>query len=115
MTIYFNKSKSPILGPLGPFLPKFAQKWFFLERSDLSLQIFQLSAIVATEKTNVPFQRKMPNLLVDGQTDRRTDRKPWFCKNLFMTGVQLLKSNFELSSIKKPVYSINFFVWYNQF
>ena len=33
----------------------------------------------------------MLNWQMDGQRDRRTDRKPWFCRTLCGTGVQLLK------------------------
>ena len=36
MTKFFKKSKKPICGYFGPFLPKFGQKQFFQEKKTLS-------------------------------------------------------------------------------
>ena len=35
MTKFFQKSKKPYLGAIGPFLPKFGQKWMFLKKKRL--------------------------------------------------------------------------------
>ena len=96
MTKFFKKSKKPYfraMWPFWPFLPKFGQKWIFLEKKFLS--VFKCSSYLRScpksEKTNMPFLWKMLNWQMDGQTDGRTDRQPWFCRTLCRRGVQLLK------------------------
>ena len=62
--MFQKNSKKPYFGDiLGPFFPKFGQKWIFLEKRALSgfsyskyLQLCQKS-----EKTIDLFQRKTPN------------------------------------------------------
>ena len=70
MTKFFKKSKKTYAGAiLGPFLPKFGQKWLFLEKRALS--VFKYSDYVPSckesEKSNNPILRKMPNWWTDRQ------------------------------------------------
>ena len=94
MATFLKKSKKPILGPCGHFglfLSKFRQKWISLEnRLSQFLNSNYLPSCQKSEKTNRPFLRKMMNWRMNGQTDRMTDRKPWFCRTLCRTGIQLL-------------------------
>ena len=52
-------------------MPKFGQKWIFLEKRTLSVFEYSNHLLLRkkSEKTNDPFLRKMPNW----QTDRKTD------------------------------------------
>ena len=67
MPNFFKKSKNPLWGLFGPFIPKFGQKWIFLETRALS--VFQYSNYLPlckkSEHTNDPFLRKMPNWQTD--------------------------------------------------
>ena len=66
----FKKSKKPYCGAiLGPFFPKFGQKWIFLKKRQpfFKYSNYQLSC-KKSEKTNKTFLRKIP-------TDRWTDRQ----------------------------------------
>ena len=73
---FFKKSKKKTLlwGHFVSFLPKYEQKWIFLEKRALSLPLSKKS-----EKTKDLFLRKIPNWRtdrqMDGQTDRQTERQ----------------------------------------
>ena len=93
--IFLKNKKNPILGPCGHF-GLFCRNLDFLNFSGKKiLSVFKYShylpSFQKSEKTNMPFLRKMLNWRLDGQTDRRTDRQPWFCRTLFRMGIQLLK------------------------
>ena len=84
-----NFSKNPknyILGPFWAFLPKFWQKWIFLEKRAVSVFKYfnYLPLCQKSEKTNDPFPRKMLNCWTDRQTTV-------IYRTLRRTGVQLLK------------------------
>ena len=91
----FQKSKKLYFGTMRsfwPFLLKFGQKWIFLKKrlcQFLNIPIIYHRA--KNQKKLMPFLRKMLNWRMDGQTDGRIDRQPWFCRTLCRTGVQLLK------------------------
>ena len=113
----FQKILNPYFGVTWAFFAQIWTKMNFPEKkgSVKFLNILIIYHRAKNKKKLIVFLRKMLNWRIDGQTDRRTGRKPWFCRTLCRTGVQLLKSKFKLSWIYKPVYSINFFVWYSQF
>ena len=68
----FKKSKKPYFGAI---LPKFGQKWFFLEKKALS--IFRssnyLTLCYESEKNYQAISEKNDKLM-DGWTDRQTDQ-----------------------------------------
>ena len=76
-----KKSKKNLFwGHFGPFLPKFGQKWIFLEKIALSVFRYSnyLSLCQKSAKTFEQFPRKTPNW----RTDRQTERRLWFYKTL---------------------------------
>ena len=97
----------------GQFLPKFGEKWIFLEKvlcQFLSIPIIYHGA-KNQKKINNPFLSLMLNCWwtdrqtdrqtgrqTDRQTDRPTDRKQWFYRTLVRTGVQKIKSGTECNS-----------------
>ena len=111
MTKFYKKSKKPYFGAMWPFwnfLPKFGQKWIFVEKS---LSQFLNIAIIYHRAKN---QKKLichswEKYWTDGWMDRQTETEeqtdvcpsvcmsihpsvqPWFCRTLCKTGVQLLK------------------------
>ena len=96
MTKFFERSKKTYLGtmwPFWPFSPKFGQKWIFLEKKSVLVIEYSnyLPLCQKSEKTNLPFLRRKLNWRIDGHTDRRTDRQPWFCRPFSRTEFQLLK------------------------
>ena len=87
-----TKSKKPYFGAMWPFWPKYGQKYIFLgKRRCQFLNIPIIYHRAKNLKKLMPFLRKMLNWRMDGQTDGRIDRQPWFCRTLCRTGVQLLK------------------------
>ena len=101
--LFPRKTNDKILlyfGAILAFLPKFGQNEFSWKKEICQfLNIPVIYDRVKTKKTNLPFLRKLLNWQMDGQTDRRTDRKPWFCRTLCRIRMQLSKSNFKLSWI----------------
>ena len=111
MTKFYKKSKKPYFGAMWPFwnfLPKFGQKWIFVEKS---LSQFLNIAIIYHRAKN---QKKLichswEKYWTDGWMDRQTETEeqtdvcpsvcmsihpsvqPWFCRTLCKRGVQLLK------------------------
>ena len=86
MTKFFKKiQKPPFWGHSVLLLPKFWQKWIFLEK--MALPVFKyfnyLPLCQKSEKIKDRFLRKMLNCW--------TDRQQWIYRTLLWTGVQLLK------------------------
>ena len=74
--VFLKSQKNVFWDHFGPFLPKFGQKWIFLEIRVLSVFRYSnyLSLCQKFEKTVEQFLRKTPNW--------RTDRWWWFYKTL---------------------------------
>ena len=88
--IFLKIQKNLFWGHFGPFLPKFGQKWIFLEKRALSVCRYSnyLSSCQKSYKTIEQFLRKTPNwptdrqTQTDRQTDRQTAKRRWFYKTL---------------------------------
>ena len=92
----FQKIQKPIFWGHVAILAYFAQIWAKMNfPRKKALLVFKYSNYLPScqkpEKHNLPFLRKMLNWQMNGQTDRRTDRQPWFCRTLCREGIQLLK------------------------
>ena len=84
--IFEKLQKNLLWGHFGSFLPKFWEKWIFLEKwtvSDVKYSNY-LPPCQKSEKTNNPFLRKMSN----SRMDRQTDGQWWFYRTLRKMGVQ---------------------------
>ena len=73
------------------FFDQIWAKMMFSRKNPLS--VFKYSNYLPSrqkskKKTNMPFLRKMLNWRMDGQTDGRMDRQPWFCWFLCRMRVQ---------------------------
>ena len=85
MTKFLKKSKKPYFGV------KKGWKIFLEKRLSVFKYSNYLPSSQKSEKTNMPFLRKILNWGMDGHTDLRTDRQTWFCRTLCRTEVQLSK------------------------
>ena len=92
----FQKIQKKLFWGHVAILAFFAQIWVKMNSPrKKALSVFKYSNYLPlcnkSEKTIMPFLRKMLNWWMDGKADGRTDRQPWFCRTLCRTGVQLLK------------------------
>ena len=92
----FQKIQKTLFWGHEAILDFFAQIWAKMNfPRKKALSVFKYSNYLPlcnkSEKTIMPFLRKMLNWWMDGKADGRTDRQPWFCRTLCRTGVQLLK------------------------
>ena len=77
---FLKKSKKNLFwGHFGPFLPKFGQKWIFLEKRALSVLRYSnyISLCQKLEKTIEEFLKKTPNWQTDRQTDDGDFTRPY--------------------------------------
>ena len=119
----FQKIQNTLFWGHVIILAFFAHIWAKMNFSGKKLvSVFKYSNYLPScqksEKTNMPFLRKMLNWRMDGQTDgRKTDNHDFVGPSVGRGPVIKVTLNFPefISKHQKPVYSINFFVRYSQF
>ena len=91
MTKFFQKSKKTLFWcHFGQFLPKFREKWIFLEKR--ALTGFKYSNYLPRSKKSENYNNRfLIKMLNCWWTDKQTDREPWFCRTLHGTAVQKIK------------------------
>ena len=85
----------------GPLLPEFQQKWIFPEKRAISVFSYS-NSLPSWQKSEKPNEKNAK--LMDGQTDRQTDRQRWFYRMLRRMGVQ---QGGPIYSCKTYTYALN--------